>query len=225
VLCLSSYSRSFSRVPMVPGAFAGNNAPVTLSHGRGGAGLLRERARRYVLGIFFRPSRPGFRISTIYALFMEARRLSCCRLCIYLTYYDHTSCQLQWEPVILWTFLASSRTSKCSPDAPVPFPCWRTWTFTIAVAMVVCTGYSHTGQPHMFLVYEISTRNLSPSSYILPLLLNNVLDPFRACQFVYKRGFGLVMFTGWERELNSRRSNLLLFLSSSMVEWAVVHRS
>ncbi|KAM3301014.1 hypothetical protein P3S67_015514 [Capsicum chacoense] len=34
----------------------------------------------------------------------------------------------------------------------------------------------------------------------------------------------LILVMGWEQELNSMRSNLLLFLSSSVIEWSVVNR-
>ena len=52
-------------------------------------------------------------------------------------------------------------------------------------------------------------------------------EPLRRSSWSYEGSFGLILFMGWERELNSMRSNLPLFLSSSVVErlavnWLVV---
>ena len=48
-------------------------------------------------------------------------------------------------------------------------------------------------------------------------------EPLRRNYGSYERSFGLILFMGWERELNSRRSNPPLFLSSSVVERSAVN--
>ena len=48
-------------------------------------------------------------------------------------------------------------------------------------------------------------------------------EPLRRSSGGYKGNFELILVMGWERELNSMRSNLLLFLSSSVVERSAVN--
>ena len=48
-------------------------------------------------------------------------------------------------------------------------------------------------------------------------------EPLRRSSGSYEGSFELILVMGWERELNSMRSNLLLFLSSSVVERSAVN--
>ena len=48
-------------------------------------------------------------------------------------------------------------------------------------------------------------------------------ETLRKCSWSYEGNFELILVMGWERELNSMRSNLPLFLSSLVVERSVVH--
>lgn len=49
-------------------------------------------------------------------------------------------------------------------------------------------------------------------------------EPLRRSSGSYEGSFGLILVMGWEWELNSMRSNLPLFLSSSVVERSAVNR-
>lgn len=48
-------------------------------------------------------------------------------------------------------------------------------------------------------------------------------EPLRRSSGSYEGSFELILVMGWERELNSMRSNLPLFLSSSVVERSAVN--
>ncbi|KAH0653483.1 hypothetical protein KY289_031161 [Solanum tuberosum] len=54
--------------------------------------------------------------------------------------------------------------------------------------------------------------------------MRHVREPLRRSSGSYEGSFELILVMGWERELNSMRSNLLLFLSSSVVERSAVNR-
>ena len=54
--------------------------------------------------------------------------------------------------------------------------------------------------------------------------MRHVREPLRKSSGSYEGSFELILVMGWERELNSMRSNLLLFLSSSVVERSAVNR-
>ena len=54
--------------------------------------------------------------------------------------------------------------------------------------------------------------------------MRHVREPLRISSGSYEGSFELILVMVWERELNSMRSNLLLFLSSSVVERSAVNR-
>ena len=54
--------------------------------------------------------------------------------------------------------------------------------------------------------------------------MRHVREPLRRSSRSYEGNFELILVMGWERELNSIRSNLPLFLSSSVVERSAVNR-
>ncbi len=54
--------------------------------------------------------------------------------------------------------------------------------------------------------------------------MRHVREPLRRSSGSYEGSFELILVMGWEQELNSMRSNLLLFLSSSVVERSAVNR-